>query len=119
MRNSERILSFNGLYSPILVLYPYLSHPIRYPAPLARCSLTKFINALTNVPKMGRRPAVFYSELGLNINRISELYLVSRTISFASTIYQGDTRGDNALKAKIDRELKSKKIINYETTKYI
>ena len=70
---------------------------------------TKYIKTWTNVPKNGATPAVFYSKFGLNIKRISELYLESRTLSFASTLFKGDTRVTNALNTKIDRESKWKK----------
>ena len=85
---------------------------------------TKFLKTWLKLPQNGATPAIIYSNSGLKIHKISELYLEARTLSYASSILRGDHKVKHALNARIDREskwshkmkntgmIKSKNIVN-------
>ena len=85
---------------------------------------TKFLKSWLKMPKTGATQAIIFSNSGLKIKRISEVYFESHTLSYASTMLRGDSKVKHALETRIDRESqwtqkmknngtkKSKEIIN-------
>ena len=52
----------------------------------------------------GETPALFYTKSCLSIRRISDLYAESRNMSYASTLFKGDSRVTKALNEKLKPE---------------
>ena len=65
---------------------------------------SRLMKTWLNIPQHGATPSIMYSEKGLKIKLVSELYLECHTLAIASTLTKDDPKANHAVQCKIDRE---------------
>ena len=67
---------------------------------------TNTIKKWLHIGKHGSTPAILYSPDGLNLPRLSDIYLESHSLAYARCMTKADRRVTHALESKLNRESK-------------